>query len=923
MWNYDNRFWTIMPNQGGTYLYRLDSSAWTQVLKVSTSTVGFADVFPAGNLVHALLYVNNVSYLVHLEYVPGSPGGYKPWSLVPGVQTVYLDKGVETATIAKDSKERLWIVSDISSVIVARWAAKPYKTWSAPFVVASGVGSLDIASVVTLPNQSIGVFWSNQIKKRFGFRVRKDSAAPTTWLAAEVPADAAALPVGAGMADSHFHLTVTPDGTVLAAVKTKYGVFPQTQIGLLVRRPVGGWDPKLYPIDTKGVNPVVNYASDTDTVRVLYSAARPPSDILFTESSLGNISFSAPRTAFQGPWVSPSISKNPTPNESVAIASRGPSVGSIWMKSRKDTQSPFFFSLVPGETPEATTTRLQQMIDAASLAQVGVYLQRGAIFETTQSIKIAAPGPLYIDGANATLKKVQGTDPIIVVESAQDGFFVDNLRFVGANGSRVDHPETCTTDWPASFASSAIVIHRGRWVTLKRLSIQNTSGPAILVEPKGGDISNLKITQVGLKESEEGIRLAGSAQRPIQNVEILASTVFYARSKSFAAAYAQDVTWRGGSLEKSLGDHISITDSQRLAFYTYSENYGGWIYTATTPNMVWCPRSSGATAVRLSNTTDFFFRGRTEGETDRGGAGPLVVAIPNSCYAISNKGKTLATAICPSGSITPPTPIVTEYDAVAPDHPDNANEIVILPTDLPADVTAKVKEAATKRLGIALVKGESYNWPMMEFKGNADTPAYVDGRGATIHLTQTAGAPPYEAALKIFNPTNWIGRDRFQIKRLTINGNGIAKYGILVQGGQRFEIDEVQISNVSLSAIRAEGKPGSGLYYNVFSNITAQSVGTGLEILSTINSKYANANTILNFRTLKSPTTFAFHWTSSTVGSKVEGNWNGLPAGKTPLLIDTSFSSDIELNQVTTVDAPLGPALIKLGNTVQGINYTP
>ena len=53
--------------------------------------------------------------------------------------------------------------------------------------LATGINSDDISVVTAMPNNTIGVLWSNQNTQRFGFQTHADGADPATWSADEVP----------------------------------------------------------------------------------------------------------------------------------------------------------------------------------------------------------------------------------------------------------------------------------------------------------------------------------------------------------------------------------------------------------------------------------------------------------------------------------------------------------------------------------------------------------------------------------------------------------------------------------------------------------------------------------------------------------------------------------------------------------------
>ena len=115
----------------------------------------------------------------------------------------------------------------------------------------------DIEVITALPNGTVGVFWSNQNTRRFGFRTHVDGEPATTWSVNEVPASQSALNVGSGMADDHMNVAVASDSTLYVAIKTSYDTSDYPKMALLVRRPDGTWD-DLYPVDNTGTRPLVS-----------------------------------------------------------------------------------------------------------------------------------------------------------------------------------------------------------------------------------------------------------------------------------------------------------------------------------------------------------------------------------------------------------------------------------------------------------------------------------------------------------------------------------------------------------------------------------------------------------------------------------------------------------------------------------------
>ncbi len=328
VWRHDQTWWTVLPNQTGTWVWRLDGDSWTPVLKIADETAAKADTKEVGPVTHILLKEDQSTRLASVEYVPpsnGAPGTYQLWSARPDLVDIGLDRGVDTASIDVDSTGRMWLVSDAISDIRVRFADSPYSSFTQPLTIATGVSSNDISVVTALPNHTIGVLWSNQHTQRFGFRTHVDGADPTLWSADEVPASQSALSVGGGMADGHLNVAVASDGTLYAAVKTSYDTPGFPAIGLLVRRPSGIWDP-LYKVDNKGTRPLVLLNEPMGQLLLVYSKSF---DLVYKQTPVNNLRFRQKRTLVPGRLIDVSSTKQNVSGDAVIIASgRDPQIAS-------------------------------------------------------------------------------------------------------------------------------------------------------------------------------------------------------------------------------------------------------------------------------------------------------------------------------------------------------------------------------------------------------------------------------------------------------------------------------------------------------------------------------------------------------------------------------------------------------------------
>lgn len=322
VWTYDGKWWTVFPNSNGTFLWRLDGTSWTSVLRVSTSTTIKADCKLVGNLVHVLLWKTGTSQLVSLEYVPSSYN-YKLWTKRTSAVSVTLETGVEIATIDIDGNGRMWLASDGTSDVRVRWSDSPYSTWSAPIIIATGITDDDISVITSLNGQGkVGVLWSNQNTKRFGFKTHKDGDDPNLWSTDELPASQYALDVGYGMADDHMNVAVASDGTLFCAVKTSYDTPGYPRISLLKRSPSGVWD-NLYEVSSESgsTRPIVILNELNGKLKVIYVSEEGGGNILYRESATSNISFGSTQILMDGFYSNPTSTKNNYDSEIVILAS--------------------------------------------------------------------------------------------------------------------------------------------------------------------------------------------------------------------------------------------------------------------------------------------------------------------------------------------------------------------------------------------------------------------------------------------------------------------------------------------------------------------------------------------------------------------------------------------------------------------------
>jgi hypothetical protein len=313
VWNYAGKWWTVLATPGGTKVFRLDGTGWTDVFTIGSQTHARADCRVVGSLVHLLMYRGgSVSYFVSLEYDP-AVNSYKRWTQRTTNTDIQFELGTTTATLDIDATNRIWIASNSFGNMLVRYSDPPYTTFGAPITIQSGATDKDICTITALPGK-IGVLWSNQNARRFGFKTHTNGTDPTIWSADEVPASQSAQNMGDGMGDFQLNIAAASDGTLYCAVKTAYDKNGYPTIALLVRRPNNTWD-NLYPVTSskEGDRPFIILNEAAGKVKVFYTHhitnfdGTRSGDILYREASTAAISFGAPVTFISGNGVNSHI----------------------------------------------------------------------------------------------------------------------------------------------------------------------------------------------------------------------------------------------------------------------------------------------------------------------------------------------------------------------------------------------------------------------------------------------------------------------------------------------------------------------------------------------------------------------------------------------------------------------------------------
>ncbi len=70
VWEHNGDWWSVLPDNSGTWLWRLDEDVWNPMVHLSGDSGTKADVKVVGDLAHVLMFQGSTSEFVTLEYGP-------------------------------------------------------------------------------------------------------------------------------------------------------------------------------------------------------------------------------------------------------------------------------------------------------------------------------------------------------------------------------------------------------------------------------------------------------------------------------------------------------------------------------------------------------------------------------------------------------------------------------------------------------------------------------------------------------------------------------------------------------------------------------------------------------------------------------------------------------------------------------------
>jgi hypothetical protein len=278
LFQYEGTFWAVLSGADSLGLYQREGQNWTP--RTMLGAAGKADVKLVGSTAFVLVFNSNPSLHV-LDHDSQS------WNARAGSPFVVPKiHGSETLVLDQDSTGRLWYTGEGDGEIQVYYSTSAGgSAWSsAPIVLETEVDVDDISSIVAFGGDKIGVFWSDQSRDRFGFRVHHDGDPPDVWDATEV------VFAEAGSADDHLNLGVDSRGRIFAVTKDA-----RNQLDVHRRAVNGNWT-TVRDVCAHTSNRGIIMVDDADQlVWVLYSnRSRFPATIEYRRADATTLEFGEP-----------------------------------------------------------------------------------------------------------------------------------------------------------------------------------------------------------------------------------------------------------------------------------------------------------------------------------------------------------------------------------------------------------------------------------------------------------------------------------------------------------------------------------------------------------------------------------------------------------------------------------------------------
>lgn len=221
LWYNDGFWWGCLNDLTKLSIYKLADGAWAKQLELQgavtpTSQGGTCDALWDGTSLFVAVYGATTSKIYKLSY-DSATQTYANLSGFP--VSITMKPGSETIVITKDASGRVWLTYEAEGKIYVQWTnSADHKSWYAtPYNIASATVDVDdIATIVTLGADRIGVLWSDQRNQQVCFRTHRNADAGNAWQTIEI------VRSGWGVIDDHLNAKVDSQGRVYMVAKDYY-----------------------------------------------------------------------------------------------------------------------------------------------------------------------------------------------------------------------------------------------------------------------------------------------------------------------------------------------------------------------------------------------------------------------------------------------------------------------------------------------------------------------------------------------------------------------------------------------------------------------------------------------------------------------------------------------------------------------------
>lgn len=317
LWYNDGQWRGILKKLGhGLHFYEFTGSDWvlSQFVDASLGVGGTADVKWNGEELFVLAYSDHpqlfaYTYDTALRVFNLRPGFPVPLPIADGSETMVLDQ---------DSTGRLWATYEggEGAIYVCWSTSDDHREWAFPgLVIRTGVDTDDISTLVAFDGK-IGVFWSDQDRDQYAFRIHRDDQLPEVWDSVKT------VKSGSGIADDHLCLKADRLGNLYAVSKDVDNTMRLHYRSVTT----GSWTTKTGVISGTGTRGIIQVAEADDTVYVPYTTwSSDDLHIILRKAKIGSWSFSTElNPLISGPTLNNCTgSKQPLPSGCFMVACEG------------------------------------------------------------------------------------------------------------------------------------------------------------------------------------------------------------------------------------------------------------------------------------------------------------------------------------------------------------------------------------------------------------------------------------------------------------------------------------------------------------------------------------------------------------------------------------------------------------------------